>query len=387
VIRDGNNKELFKNREATRCVLISGSSLAEKQGSTMPRLEATRCVLSASVQYLAGEIDEAQLFIATHLPHLVTRIRELRLDVSSTNLTIGQFARKILDLFLVDGCQELMKFRGYPQQEFLDYLDNTLINCREISGMLKIIAGDVVRGSEDFFNAYESYMTGIAGFMLKNTDLGLFGHEASDLVHAVVEKLWCHKYRAFRNFQRRCSFKTYLGKLMKNEVSRLFRLHGVRRKNGMAMESDDDNGAKSGQATSLTSMWVSFDVLDSPDLEMKHVLGSDDGPWQPDKHLELQQSQKLVERALSDLNPNHRAVAKLRYHEDMPYTEIAAELETNLNTVNTWASRGREELRRIIPVRHRELMWCIPNPYRDKLFRKNSTGRLAAARAKSRSFF
>ena len=53
----------------------------------------------------------------------------------------------------------------------------------------------------------------------------------------------------------------------------------------------------------------------------------------------------LIERALSEVNPNFRAALVLRDVEGMPYEEISEILEISLGTVKSRILRGREALK------------------------------------------
>ena len=55
--------------------------------------------------------------------------------------------------------------------------------------------------------------------------------------------------------------------------------------------------------------------------------------------------QALLELALSEINPNFRAVLVLREIEGLDYSEIAEILELSLGTVKSRMLRGRDALR------------------------------------------
>lgn len=56
-----------------------------------------------------------------------------------------------------------------------------------------------------------------------------------------------------------------------------------------------------------------------------------------------------LDRALSQLSPEHRAVLELTFFEDCSYREISDILDCPVNTVKTRMFHARERLRRILP--------------------------------------
>jgi RNA polymerase sigma-70 factor (ECF subfamily) len=59
-----------------------------------------------------------------------------------------------------------------------------------------------------------------------------------------------------------------------------------------------------------------------------------------------QETQTLIEAALTKVSPNYRAAVVLREVEGLSYEEIAEVLEISLGTVKSRILRGRESLRR-----------------------------------------
>jgi RNA polymerase sigma-70 factor (ECF subfamily) len=66
-------------------------------------------------------------------------------------------------------------------------------------------------------------------------------------------------------------------------------------------------------------------------------------PTQLKHQLEIEQKQH-VDQALSTLSTDHREVLRLRYYQDMSYSEIAHALEIKIGTVMSRLSRAREQL-------------------------------------------
>jgi RNA polymerase sigma-70 factor (ECF subfamily) len=69
------------------------------------------------------------------------------------------------------------------------------------------------------------------------------------------------------------------------------------------------------------------------------------------------EAQRLIETALTEINPNFRAAVVLRDIEGLAYDDIADILEISLGTVKSRILRGREELKQRLtshmePKRH-----------------------------------
>ncbi|MDX9757994.1 MAG: sigma-70 family RNA polymerase sigma factor [Bacteroidota bacterium] len=62
--------------------------------------------------------------------------------------------------------------------------------------------------------------------------------------------------------------------------------------------------------------------------EAQHALPSDTRP--PSEELERSEMQQLIDRAIETLPPKQKAVFTLRYHEELPYEQIAAVLRTSV---------------------------------------------------------
>ncbi len=68
----------------------------------------------------------------------------------------------------------------------------------------------------------------------------------------------------------------------------------------------------------------------------------------PESSLSSQETQKLVQDAISRLDPEHRLVIVLRDIEDMAYEEIAEMLGIKVGTVKSRIHRGRSELKSML---------------------------------------
>ena len=68
----------------------------------------------------------------------------------------------------------------------------------------------------------------------------------------------------------------------------------------------------------------------------------------PQVSLEQNETRRVLDRALSKLEPQFQLTLTLFYFEDLKYTEIAKILDIPLNTVKSHIRRGKERLREII---------------------------------------
>lgn len=79
-----------------------------------------------------------------------------------------------------------------------------------------------------------------------------------------------------------------------------------------------------------------------PLMEAGQQWGTDDDPAED---LAAKERRERLERAMSELKPEHQAVLVLRAVEDMSYEEIAASLKVPVGTVMSRLSRARAELK------------------------------------------
>lgn len=78
---------------------------------------------------------------------------------------------------------------------------------------------------------------------------------------------------------------------------------------------------------------------------------------QPERHLEQQERQEIIQQALNDVPETYRVVLVLKDVEGMKYEEIAEILEVPVGTVRSRLHRGRSELRsRLLPLMEEGLL-------------------------------
>lgn len=70
-----------------------------------------------------------------------------------------------------------------------------------------------------------------------------------------------------------------------------------------------------------------------------------------DHRMEIAERNRLVQDALSQLEPGARVILIMREMEDKPYEEIAALLDLPLGTVKSRLARGREALKELLKTK------------------------------------
>jgi RNA polymerase sigma-70 factor (ECF subfamily) len=94
-----------------------------------------------------------------------------------------------------------------------------------------------------------------------------------------------------------------------------------------------------------------FDSLDAPrENEEGESLAFEieDESANPHALLEARSLKEAIQKALTYLSPDHRAVVTMHYLEEIPVEEIAAQLEVPVGTIKSRLARAREALRRYL---------------------------------------
>jgi RNA polymerase sigma-70 factor (ECF subfamily) len=140
-------------------------------------------------------------------------------------------------------------------------------------------------------------------------------NDAADVTQDVFLKV----FRSIGSFREQSSLKTWVYRIAVNEARNHRRSFLRHRKQEVRLESDVEMPG--------CSEWVP-DPGPSPfEITLDH------------------EAQRLVEAALTEINPNFRAALVLRDIEGMAYDDIADILEISLGTVKSRILRGREELK------------------------------------------
>lgn len=92
------------------------------------------------------------------------------------------------------------------------------------------------------------------------------------------------------------------------------------------------------------SFWKHVSLNGTPKDDDDRVLELADGAPPLESGLEKTQEQQQLQKALSSLDPEDRALLVLREVDDLPYEEIAATLRVPLGTVKSRLARVRDKL-------------------------------------------
>jgi len=163
---------------------------------------------------------------------------------------------------------------------------------------------------ETLIEGYQRPIFNLVSRLLRDPD------EACDVVQEVFLKVF-RKVGAFRGDS---SLKTWIYRVAVNEAHNYRRWNGRHRGQEVGLEGGQDSRSYA-------------EVLPAAgDSPYEYVLDRE-------KH-------RLIEAALSRLNPGFRSVIVLRDIEDLSYEEIAEILRIPMGTVKSRILRGREALRR-----------------------------------------
>ena len=124
-------------------------------------------------------------------------------------------------------------------------------------------------------------------------------------------------YKAIGSFKGQSAFSTWVYRITMNTC-----LDELRRRKNRAASSLD---------TLLEGGWSPTDKDDVPE---KHAIKSE--------------QRRVLDRAISELPEDMRSAVVLRDIQGHSYEEIASMLDTNIGTVKSRISRGREKLRQIL---------------------------------------
>jgi len=135
----------------------------------------------------------------------------------------------------------------------------------------------------------------------------------------VTQEVFLKVFRNIASFRCDSSLKTWIYRIAVNESRNQRRWFGRHRKQEIAIEASDES--------ETCREWLPDPGRSPLELVMDH------------------EQEALIEVALSEINPNFRAVLVLREMENLNYEEIAEILDLSLGTVKTRIMRGRDALR------------------------------------------
>ncbi len=167
------------------------------------------------------------------------------------------------------------------------------------------------RGDQDAFeqllSVQEGRMYAVALRMCGNRE------DAQDCVQEAMIRI----YRAISSFKGQSSFATWVYRITMNSC-----LDELRRR-------------KTRTATSLDAM-------------LENGFAPSDEDDTPERHSLQAEQKRLLERAIAELPEDMRAAIVLRDIQGCSYDEIAQALDTNVGTIKSRISRGRERLRGVL---------------------------------------
>ncbi len=167
------------------------------------------------------------------------------------------------------------------------------------------------RGDQDAFerllSAQEGRMYAVALRMCGNRE------DAQDCVQEAMIRI----YRAISSFKGQSSFATWVYRITMNSC-----LDELRRR-------------KTRTSTSLDAM-------------LENGFAPSDEDDTPERHSLQAEQKRLLERAIAELPEDMRAAIVLRDVQGCSYDEIALALDTNVGTIKSRISRGRERLRGVL---------------------------------------
>ena len=144
-------------------------------------------------------------------------------------------------------------------------------------------------------------------------DFGLPRDRCEDLYQSLFLRLWEDDYRRLRNWSRQGDFASYLTTIVRHLALDLLRTRAPERENPLPDSDDHDHPCSA-----------------APSQEELAAL---------------EEQRRIVERIVSRLSDREQILYRLRYVEELPYTEIAQELAATVNHVGVLLSRLTVRLR------------------------------------------
>jgi RNA polymerase sigma factor (sigma-70 family) len=320
-------------------------------------------------EFRRGIIDERCLIVRQYLPHIKCRIEENGFDCDHLKLTAGQLARRILDGVFAKNSAVLKKYRGRKATDFLSYLDGITDDCLRFYSLLSTDSG-YNRGLTEYLQTLRELLVSEAAKLMARRVRDGLAYDPEDLVQDTFVKILNGNGRAILDYKGKCSIKSYLKKIMTNIYKDLWRRLDHNTEGTLERyEPSENNNGNSDQTSEQICQWG-----DTIDNEVGDGSGGCSAlrwsGWsvRPDRQLEWKERADLVQKAIADTGKRYAVVLEPMF-EGLKYREIAKELGAPAGTVAIHIKRGRDILKRIIPLRHRELMRNIPFTYRKKLFR------------------
>jgi RNA polymerase sigma-70 factor (ECF subfamily) len=199
-------------------------------------------------------------------------------------------------------------------QEELERVAVATHSSAETEFLEKLKSGDAAA----FDTLVTRYSADIYALLIRLTE---DAEEAQDL----TQETFLRALKAVRNFRGDSDLKTWLYRIAVNESRNRFRWW-KRRSRSQTVSLDAENAVTK---TSLAEI----------------IAGNSENP---ETETLRRERQTALHSALRKLSVNFREAIILRDIEGLSYEEVAAALDTNVGTVKSRISRGREELRRML---------------------------------------
>ena len=147
---------------------------------------------------------------------------------------------------------------------------------------------------------------------------GVLNH--SEAARDTAQEVFLKVFRELRNFEAKSKFKTWLYRISVNAAI--------------------DEGRKKRPLESL-------DRGDDPDDDKPPIIPRDHTPGPRDIAYQSE-LREMLNRALEDLSPEHRAVMVLREFQELSYEEIAQSLQIEIGTVMSRLFYARKKMAQIL---------------------------------------
>ena len=184
----------------------------------------------------------------------------------------------------------------------------------EVQLMLRAKEGDDGAFTQ-LVKAYQDRLTNIFFHMVSSQEA------AEDLAQDVFLRI----YRARHGYQPTARFSTWLFRIANNLASNSRRSKGRRKEVNLA-------GSESGPLG----------------VRPQEQLAIEKSGLMPNRQLDKQELQTVVQQAMEQLNERQRLAVLLNKYEDMSYEDIGAAMELSAAAVKSLLSRARENLRLVL---------------------------------------
>lgn len=189
---------------------------------------------------------------------------------------------------------------------------------RDVSALVERAKSGDTDAFSEIVSCYERFVYNTACRVL--TASGMSVSDADDIAQDALIKAW----RSLSSFRGECSFSTWLFRVTVNTARDVIRNNARRPVISLTRPTDDE---------------------EEPEIWDVPVTSGDDIP---EEAAERRETIEAVRRAVESLPDEQRQVIVLRDIHDLPYSEIAKILGTEVGTIKSRISRGRANLKKIL---------------------------------------